>query len=156
MKPSNWIKGGAVGVRHAVGMALSVATISLLCSVPVAAQDGGMRVVKDAQTGQLRAPTADEFKAMQAQENAARSAKKKNLGILSHSEEPKMVRHKRGGLKMELTEDTMVFSVVTRNADGSLAMQCVTGADAAQKAVNQPAASTSTVHLDEGHNHDIK
>jgi hypothetical protein len=129
------------------------------------AQEAGMKVVKDPQTGELRAPTADEFKKMQAQENAARSAKKKNLGILTHTEEPKLVRHRRGGLKMELTEDSMVYSVLTRNADGSLAMQCVTGADAAQKALNQQAApvssanstnSTNSSNVEEGHHHDIK
>lgn len=168
MEQKNWTGRHARGLRHCLGATLSVASVAivaLLCGSSAMAQEAGMKVVKDPQTGELRAPTADEFKKMQAQENAARSAKKKNLGILTHTEEPKLVRHRRGGLKMELTEDSMVYSVLTRNADGSLAMQCVTGADTAQKALNQQAApvssanstnSTNSSNVEEGHHHDIK
>ncbi|MBX9869208.1 MAG: hypothetical protein K2X63_05370 [Burkholderiaceae bacterium] len=168
MEQKNWTGRYARSLRHCLGAALSVASVAivaLLCGSSAMAQEAGMKVVKDPQTGELRAPTADEFKKMQAQENAARSVKKKNLGILTHTEEPKLVRHRRGGLKMELTEDSMVYSVLTRNADGSLAMQCVTGADAAQKALNQQAApansvnstnSTNSSNVEEGHHHDIK
>jgi hypothetical protein len=168
MEQKNWTGRYARSLRHCLGATLSVASVAsvaivaLLCGSSAMAQEAGMKVVKDPQTGELRAPTADEFKKMQAQENAARSGKKKNLGILTHTEEPKLVRHRRGGLKMELTEDSMVYSVLTRNADGSLAMQCVTGADAAQKALNQQAApanstnSTNSSNVEEGHHHDIK
>lgn len=153
MEHKKWTKNTARDLRHCLGLTLSAAALTLLAASHASAQDAGMKVVKDAQTGQLRAPTADEFKKMQAQENTLKSGKKKSLGMLTNTEEPKLVPHRRGGLKMELTEDTMVYSVATRNADGSFTMQCVTGADAADKAVNQ--ASTSTKGH-EGHNHDVK
>jgi hypothetical protein len=153
MEHKKWTKNTARGLRHCLGLTLSAAALTLLAASHASAQDAGMKVVKDAQTGQLRAPTADEFKKMQAQENTLKSGKKKSLGMLTNTEEPKLVPNRRGGIKMELTEDTMVYSVATRNADGSLTMQCVTGADAAEKALTQTSSSTKG---HEGHNHDVK
>jgi hypothetical protein len=138
------------------GLCASVAIAALaLSSSALAAENLGMKVVRDATTGELRAPTADEFKAMQAHEDSLRtSAKTQPLGMLSKSVAPQMAHMKNGATKLELLDDTLVYSVVQRAADGSLNMQCVTGADAANKAVNSQ--QTSVTPQTKEHQHDVQ
>jgi hypothetical protein len=137
-----------------LGVSLVVATLAMSGSV-LAGESVGMKVVKDAQTGALRAPNAQEFKAMQAAENALNANKKtKNVGMLSGKVNPQAVHMANGGTKIELTEDTLVYSVVQRAEDGSLVQQCVTGADAAEKAMNDKSASATHAHKE--HKDDVK
>ncbi len=115
----------------------------VLSSAAFAADAVGMKVVRDAETGQLRGPTPAEAQLMQAQQN---QVKGKSKGMLTGTTAPQQVVTKRGAVMMELTEDSMVYSVAKVNADGKLEMQCVTGSDAASKFVNNkslPATSHS-------------
>lgn len=96
-----------------------------------------MRVVKDPVTGLLRAPTNEELKAQLQQEARARGARAASagqVGIISRTA-PSLVRRADGSRKLELTEDSMTYSVMSRNPDGSLNMNCVTGEDAAERAL---------------------
>lgn len=117
------------------GLGALVALTALVVSSAAFAADGkdGMKVVRDQVTGELRGPTPVEAQAMAAQEKAKAPAKA--LGLLTGTE-PQQKVMKNGAVMMELTEESMVYSVVTRKADGSLDMQCVHGSDAAHKVVN--------------------
>lgn len=95
-------------------------------SQPAPAQQG-MVVVRDADTGELRAPTADEARALHPRTNASAAA--------VAAPAPKMVTGPGGRRSVQLGERGMVYSVVTRGADGKLEEQCVHGAHAADHAL---------------------
>ena len=112
----------------------------LLAAIPLAAmcaamphptsaqeQQQGMVVVRDAQTGQLRAPTPAEIRALAPKAPSAMTA----------PSQPSMVTHPSGARQVRLGERGLVYSVVTRDGDGRLAEQCVHGAAAADQAVRQ-------------------
>lgn len=97
----------------------------------------GMVVVRDAQTGKLRAPTPDEAKALRARTPAA---------ALAPAREPAVTTRRDGARGVRLGERTMVYEVVTRGADGSLSSQCVHGDQAAQDALTRPAPQEHKEH----------
>jgi hypothetical protein len=129
---------------------LTSGTLAALCLMAVCslhakaapAQDGpagsdGMVVVRDPQTGKMRAPTPAELQALRAktaQAGAALAAAPRAATLAPRSDGSRGVR---------LGDKTMVYEVVTRGADGKLSSQCVEGADAAQKALANPPAATS-------------
>lgn len=135
---------------------LAVPPYATLCAalcgaLPVSAhaqQQSGMVVVRDAQTGELRAPTAAEARAL-APAPAASAAMR--------ATSPALVTHPDGRRQVKLGERGLVYTVVTRDADGKLHDQCVQGAAAAEKAVHPSApasasASPSTAaHGEHGH-----
>jgi len=89
----------------------------------------GMLVVRDAQTGELRAPTPAEALALQPATSARATAV-----------QPAMVTGPGGRRSVRLGEQHMVYAVVTRGVDGKLSDQCVHGVHAAESAL---APSTS-------------
>ena len=107
-----------------------------------AAQPGmaqsGMIVVRDAQTGQLRAPTAAESRALSPAPTAS--------AAMTAPARPTMVTHPGGSKQVKLGERSLVYSVVTRDADGKLHDQCVQGAAAADKALHAPAPKHNEEH----------
>jgi hypothetical protein len=102
----------------------------------------GMVVVRDAQTGQLRAPTAAESRALSPAPSAS--------AAMTAPARPTVVTHPGGSKQVKLGERSLVYSVVTRDADGKLHDQCVQGAAAADKALH---ASAPAKHNEE-HRHD--
>jgi hypothetical protein len=115
-------------------------------STAVAQEQQGMVVVRDAQTGQLRAPTPAEMRALVP---ATRSSS------MSAPAQPALVTHPDGRRQVRLGERGMVYSVVTRGADGKLSGQCVQGKAAAEKALGASAdASTSAAPHKEDHAHE--
>ena len=118
------------------------AAYAILVSPPAAAQQG-MVVVRDEHTGQLRAPTPAEAQAMALQRPAAAKA----------LPEASMVTNPDGSRQVHLGERGMVYSVVTRGADGKLHGQCVHGESAAVKAA---AASVPAAKHNEEHRHESR
>ena len=100
---------------------------STAASSPGGAQ--GLTVVRDAETGRLRAPTPDEMRALQRTGPAA----------LAAPPQPTMITGTDGRRHVQLGERGLVYSVVTRSPDGKLDQQCVHGAAAAGRALAQPA-----------------
>lgn len=117
-------------------MALPLAALAAAATfhAPARAQEG-MVVVRDPQTGQLRAPTAAERKALTGGPAAALHAQKAPVSQLSSQ----VVRNPDGSRKLRLGARGQVFEVVTRAPDGTLAQQCVQGEEAASRAVEQSA-----------------
>jgi hypothetical protein len=96
----------------------------------------GMVVVRDAQTGKMRAPTADELKALRANTPSAAAM---NAG---QPQAQALAPRPDGARGVRLGEKTMVYEVVTRGADGKLSSECLHGDGAAADAVeaaNHPA-----------------
>jgi hypothetical protein len=113
---------------------------------PAQEQQQGMVVVRDAQTGQLRAPTPAE----------ARALAPKATGAMAAQGKPSMVTHASGARQVHLGERGLVYSVVTRDAEGKLADQCMHGADAADKAVHQHGQGSSHAGHDKEGRHESK
>ncbi|CAN7474208.1 post-PEP-CTERM-1 domain-containing protein [Massilia sp. LjRoot122] len=108
---------------------------------PTAPSQQGMVVVRDADTGELRAPTPAEAQALHPGTSASAAA--------AAAPAPKMVTGPGGRRSVKLGQRHMVYSVVTRGADGKLAEQCVHGADAAKHAAAHPASNKPEEHRHE-------
>ena len=137
-------------------LALPCAALCAALSFPAAAQEqsgtsqsgtsqsgtsqSGMIVVRDPQTGELRAPTAAESRALAQQGPSA------SISAKAAAPAPALVTHPGGARQVRLGERSLVYSVVTRGADGKLAEQCVKGAAAAEKAVHTPASAQQKEH----------
>jgi hypothetical protein len=125
-------------------LALPGAALCAALSFPAAAQQqsgmaqSGMIVVRDAQTGELRAPTAAESRALAPQGPSA--------SISAKATAPAAVTHPGGARQVRLGERSLVYSVATRGADGKLVEQCVQGEAAADKAVHAPASAQQKEH----------
>lgn len=113
-------------------------------------------VARDPVTGELRAPTAAEAQAL-SQPATGRGAVKAAAprGLLTGRINPQPVQHADGSVEHEMDESTLSFSVATRNADGSISQQCVTGADAATAALKAPAKAQAAT-AKKGHSHELK
>ena len=100
----------------------------------------GMIAVRDAVTGQLRAPTADEAAALQAKSQAAKSSRLRALAA-----EPVQAErvNSRGAFGFRPGPENVSYSVVTRNADGSLSSTCVQGQDQAEAIVKAAPAKSA-------------
>lgn len=117
---------------------LAALPLAAICAVALmqttharAAGQDGMVVVRDAQTGQMRAPTADEMKALtQAPSGALRAQPPLSSLVVTNPD---------GSRRLRIGERAQVFTVVSRGADGKLAEQCVHGEHAATKALAHPA-----------------
>ncbi|QNA99498.1 post-PEP-CTERM-1 domain-containing protein [Massilia sp. Se16.2.3] len=99
--------------------------------------------MRDAQTGQMRAATPQEIRALAPSRSSA----------LRAPAQPALITHPGGSRQVRLGERSLVYSVVTRGPDGKLAEQCVQGAAAADKAVH--AAQSAPAHTEE-HSHDVR
>ena len=97
----------------------------------------GMIAVKDADTGQFRAPTAEEAAALTggsrtSQQNAVAPA-------------PRTFAGPGGSTGVILDDSTTVFAVATKKPDGTVALGEVTGATNAKAAVTSPKSNPKPV-----------
>ena len=109
---------------------LALAAASLCAPGASARQAGGSVVVRDAVTGEMRAPTAAELRALRPPPAPGTAA--------TPVQTPKTVTRPDGTRSVTLGEGGMVYSVVTRDADGKVKERCVHGHDAARDAVTTP------------------
>jgi hypothetical protein len=94
-----------------------------------------LTVVRDAATGKLRAPTADELQALRNS-----NANGRTMAARAASAPTQQKYHSTGAQGVRLNDDFMSSSVVTRAADGKLEMQCLEPGHSGQA---QHAAHTS-------------
>jgi hypothetical protein len=94
-----------------------------------AAQDG-MTVVRDKQTGKLRAPTSAELRVLRGQ-------MMKPQANMEPVQPAKSTLRPDGTRAIHLGERGMVYSVMRRNDDGSLTGHCVKGEQAAADAIGK-------------------
>ncbi|GAB3471374.1 hypothetical protein GCM10027321_43150 [Massilia terrae] len=112
-------------------MALPLAALfaALMAHAPARAQEG-MVVARDPLTGELRAPTPAERKALNASPKASLRA--------AAPVAPQAIVNPDGSRKVRLGERGQVYEVVRRAPDGKLTGQCVQGEDAAGRALAKP------------------
>ena len=115
-----------------------IAAATLLLATPAWAADevtepvvaDGLIVVRDAETGQLRAPTAEEAAAMSTARSAAANTRGKNAAgtFLSKT-------HSSGAIGARVTDEMASYSVVVKRADGTLDSACVDSKSEAEQVV---------------------
>lgn len=109
------------------------------CCSTASAQDGaGSVVVRDPVTGELRAPSAAELRALRATPAPGTAQ--------TGAQPPQPVVRADGTRALRLGDGGMVYSVATRGADGQLKEHCVSGSQAAA-----PAPATVTQPKEHGH-----
>ena len=100
-------------------------------TVKVTTAANALIVVRDAQSGKLRAPTAEEIDALvMAARSSPQAGARASIGLTSRA-----FTTASGAAGLHLGEDAFSFSVARRNPDGSLSEVCVTGPQAAEKAL---------------------
>lgn len=99
--------------------AAAALAVVLSMAVPAHAAEA-MRVVRDPQTGELRGPTAAEAAAFERAEAQLRAQRGK-----APPKAPVEIRYPDGTVETKLGEDTMMYSVVSSAADGSLTFDCL-------------------------------
>ena len=120
---------------------LAGASLVLAAALPVLAQAEAVKaaptataaatnqvVARDAVTGELRAATADEAKALQGK------AKSRTVAA-----QPSLKAHASGAQGVRLTDEFLSHVVVVRRADGSLVTQEYSSKAEAEAAVKSPA-----------------
>lgn len=130
MSNQKFIKAGALA-------ALCAATfVALPHARAHAAGQEGMVVVRDQQTGELRAPNAAEAAALLGKPGLQRQAAPQRVESVGPG----------GSRKVQLGKSALVYSVVTRDGDGKLAEQCVSGEQAAHDAMTHPTPAKEHHH----------
>lgn len=90
-----------------------------------------------AQNAQVRSDGADKARAnVEASFKAA--ARGQKVGLITGRANPAPVVHASGAVEQELDATTLSYSVARRRADGSIEMVCVSGSEAAEKALKAP------------------
>lgn len=122
--------------------ALAAAALAMAGALPATAL--AQQVVRDAETGKLRAPTAEEAAALAP---APRAAARTSLRSAATSSAE--IVYPDGTVEMATDDSHMMYSVVRRNADGSLDRFCVQGKEQAAKVSKaksfaKPVAMTKT------------
>lgn len=119
---------------------LTLTMLAALCvlaslSMHARAQEAreGMVVVRDPQTGKMRAPTPEELRELRAKASPPAAA------MAGAALQNRALSRRDGARGVRLGEKTMVYEVVTRGEDGKLSRHCVQGGAAADATVQHPA-----------------
>jgi len=139
---------------------VAAAAMAVAAMASTSAQaEPGMRVTRDADSGRLRAPTAEENQKLDAAANDARGHQRRAVaerrGMVTGHANPQVRVRANGTKVMELDESTLSYSVARRGADGSTELYCVTGKDSADHLLQgkKIAAKAGTAHQE--HDHDL-
>ncbi len=103
----------------------------------------GMVVVRDPQTGKMRAPTPEELRALRAKAPPSAAA------LSGAPQQNKALTRRDGARGVRLGEKNLVYDVVTRGPDGKLSSQCVQGDAAAEDALHHPVNAEHKEHSHE-------
>ncbi len=115
-----------------------------------AEQPASMVVVRDAATGQLRAPNAAELQALNAQRAASpvlgpQSAQPGGM-------RPSVTTGPDGTLRANVGRDSLMYAVIQRDADGKLHSHCVNGQHNAATVMSR--AMPALANASKEHDHD--
>lgn len=130
--------------------ACAAAALGALAALPASAQAlSAQRIVIDKDTGRARMPEHDELAAAAAQAKAVRATTRASAPaensvkalLANHPAVQKMNAAKptatfAGSQGRQIGLERLSFSVVRRDAHGQISNQCVTGADAVDKALH--------------------
>src|SRR3954469_11390806 len=114
----DWWQAAAAGVALLSVAALPLQAAAQQTNEPAAVESASaLTVVRDADTGKLRAPTAQELQELQS------AAKAKAMRVAPAPTLQKY--HPNGARGTRLTDEFMSSSVAVRNANGGVDMQCL-------------------------------
>lgn len=133
-------------------MSLAAIAVVAMSGSAIAAGQEGQTVFKDAATGQLRNPTAAQAKELNDQRAADRAAKAAERKSSTSVPVGAAVRQANGIIRGEPDEESISYSVMTRNAAGELVLQCVTGAAAVKETLSTTASTTESKE----HQHEVQ
>lgn len=94
-------------------------------------------VVRDAESGQLRAATPEELSKLELQANRNQSLRSSSIGAV---QAPMQKSHASGARGARVTDAFISMSVAVKKADGSVAQECFESPDEAQAALKSAAA----------------
>ena len=131
---------------------IAIAALSLTSTAFAAGQDSqaGQTVFKDPVTGQFRNPTAAEAKKLNDLRSADRAAQKAARKAAGEGATGVVRLQQNGIVAAHVDEESIMHSVMTRNADGTLAHNCVHGKTAADtSALTVPVTMHAKEHQNE-------
>lgn len=112
-----------------------------------AAETNKLVVVRDSDTGALRAATADEMAALSAKPEVAKGARTAASAATRGAvvQQPLLKAHRSGAQGARITDEMASYSVAVRRADGTIDTQCVEGKTEAETALSTalPAAQAA-------------
>ena len=101
----------------------------------------GLAASAQAQNVQVRADGADKARAnVEASLKAA--ARGQKVGLITGRANPQPIVHANGMVEQELDATTLSYTIVRARPDGTLERVCVSGSEAAQKALKAPSFAT--------------
>lgn len=118
------------GAVQQAGLAAMLALATMASPLAQAQGAEGMRIAKDPITGELRALTADEHKALDAKSGAGERSKASSTrreAATGNTSEPTQILH-NGPAKVKggrMNDELMSQSIMVRRADGTLQEVCV-------------------------------
>ena len=125
----------------------NITVINVSRPAKMRALSAGQRVYIDPVTKEIREPTLEDIHGAAAEDNANnKSFKAQSVAAF--------IPAKAGALGARLSPEYHSYTVVTRNDDGTLAEVCVTGQDAAEKAL--ASGNTKSRHSHKGAAHESK
>lgn len=131
--------GVSLALLAGAALPLQALAIEQAKSVPIGTeQDDSMIVVRDAETGLVRAPTAAEVNAMQARKDA----KARNFRAAARPALQKY--HHSGARGARISPDQESISVAIRRPDGTVETECFDSPAAAQAALGSGSLTTAT------------
>jgi hypothetical protein len=111
-----------------------------------------LALAAQAQNVQVTANNGVEARAnLQASMRAA--ARGEVVGMVTGRANPQPVKMANGAVGQELGAGTLMYTVARRNADGTVEMVCVSGPEAAQKALKAPVAAKRVSQLSKEQTH---
>lgn len=127
-----------------------LALCTLCMAAPVRAdQPASLVVVRDAATGQLRAPDAAEMQALNAQRASSQLIGPQTA---MPGTRPVVTTGPDGTLRANVGRESLMFAVIQRDADGKLHSQCVSGQQNAASAISR--AAPALANATKEHDHD--
>ncbi len=134
-------------VSHVVALAAMTGSLSITAwadpapeAKPAAdsAQMSGLRVVRDPETGELRAPNAEELKALLAAEQQARQARVAARGVQNTAPEvltpgKTVQRHRNGMVSVKLGQESLTAIKAQSTPDGVKVVHAEPSAPAAME-----------------------
>jgi hypothetical protein len=136
--------GAVVMVAGVVALPLQATAQDNPAATPAPAQGAvsatsSQIVVRDAATGQLRAPTAEEAQALNSQSSqGGQGAARQQRRASSAPSLPMPKAHADGARGARLTDEFMSYSVLVRQPDGRMAEVCFATKEEADAAVKTP------------------
>ncbi|WP_430765533.1 post-PEP-CTERM-1 domain-containing protein [Roseateles paludis] len=144
--------------RLALPLLAPLVLAGAVLSQPAFAEEAALRVVRDAETGMLRAPNAAEIAALDAASkvlaaSSSTSTRKAAAAVTTSSTRVDVLPN--GAKRVMLGTEHHAYSVATKTADGGIDFNCVQGEQSAiAKTLAPMKATRSVAPHDKEHAHD--